>query len=178
MQLNKENYLTNDDINNLVKKEKEKIKLIDLLVKIYTNYDKTKLKELIKDQDGKKFSKSRFDLIKQRQLKLEDFHFENNEELNLFQKNLLSSGQEKNEINKDDINNILNLSKSLTNCLKFLSDNIKIVYDSLEKVVKWYNLNNYELTIPSAKNEENVEDIFNSLQNIINYTKQRKTFYS
>lgn len=178
MQLNKENYLTNDDINNLVKKEKEKIKLIDLLVKIYTNYDKTKLKELIKDQDGKKFSKSIFDLIKQRQLKLEDFHFENNEELNLFQKNLLSSGQEKNEINKDDINNILNFSKSLTNCLKFLSDNIQIVYDSLDNFVKWYNLNNYELTIPSAKNEENVEDIFNSLQNIINYTKQRKTFYS
>ena len=40
MELNKENYLTSDDINNLVKKEKEKIKLIDLIVKIYTNYDK------------------------------------------------------------------------------------------------------------------------------------------
>ena len=167
--LNKDYYLTNDNINNLVKKEKEKSNLINLVVKIYSNYDKNMLISLIKTENGKDYVKSLFQLIRERKLKLEDLHFENKDDLILFQKNLLSSVE-----TKDELNNVLNLSENLTGCLKFISDNIKSICNVLDYLQKWYKWNNYELTIQVAKNEEKIDEIYDSLLSIIQYTKTKK----
>ena len=167
--LNKDYYLTNDDINHLVKKEREKAHLINLVVKIYSNYDKDMLTSLITTENGKDYVKSLFQLIRERKLKLEDLYFENKDDLILFQKNLLSSVE-----TKDELNNVLNLSENLTACLKFISDNIQSICQVLENFKKWYKWNNYELTIQVAKNEEKIDEIYNSLLSIIQYTKPKK----
>ena len=69
--LNEELYVSSDDIDILtIKKEREKIKLIKLIVQIYANYDKDFLMKLVVSKNGKECSRAVLDLLYNKKLNL------------------------------------------------------------------------------------------------------------
>ena len=160
-----EYFLTKKDISNFNIKRDEKLKLIYLIVKIYSIYNNEYLMELILSEDGKLYSKALFDLIIDRKIKFTDLKFENQENVLQFQNNLLGIAK-----SKRDIDNIIKLSKGLTNSLKFILNNYKIIYSILDenKVIYRSDYSNFVLFLSKLDNSDNITNIYNLLSKLFN----------
>ena len=168
----KEYYLSNEDINNFIVSKKEKPKLINLIVKIYANYNKKFLMELIQSKNGNLYSRSVLDLLNEKKLKFNDLFFNNKENLIQFQYNLLTVSE-----NKKEINYVIKISKKLTNCLKFICENYNIICSILEKDSRFYrgDEKNYLLTLSDLENDEQIDNINEVLIKIFD-TKDYRIF--
>ena len=168
--LNHEYCLLSEDIDKINSK-REKSKIIDLIIYIYANYDKDYLKKLIDSKNGKDYMRAIFDLIINKILKLSDLSFKNDEELKLFQKNLLLVSK-----SKEEINFTIKLFKGLTNSLQFILENIDIINSILDKKGGGFfglDNNNY-LTLENLTNEDNdIHKIYGLLSNIIKLSSNK-----
>jgi len=163
--------LLNEDIDKLILK-KQKPKLIDLIVNIYANYDKEYLMKLIQCKDNKNYCRSVFDLLNKNTLKLKDLSFKNEEESNVFQKNLLSVSK-----TKDEVNFVIKLSKGFTNSLIFINENFLKIYSILEENASKFSgeKSNYHLSLGNLGKEDNdFQKIYVALSGIIKSTQEKK----
>ena len=117
IKLNKNYYLSNEDINSPIFSN-VKQSIINLIVIIYVNYDKEFLIKLILSKDSKEVCRTVLDLLNNNKLKYSIFAYNNQEDLVHIQNNLISISKTKNEIE-----NILKISKGLTNYLEVIKDN-------------------------------------------------------
>ena len=161
--------LTSNDIDSLTIK-KYRNKLIKLLVKIYSYYDKESLMEIIQSKHGKEASRAIFDSLKQKEIQFEDLCFENKNDLDLFQKSLLFISE-----TKDEINYVIKISEGLNNSLQFIYKNCKEICELLEKnasMFKWKETN-YLLSLANPKIDDDINEIYNLLSQIIVKTNNR-----
>ena len=164
-------FLSSDEIDLLtIKKEKEKPKLLKLIVKIYAHYNRKFLTQLIQSKNGKDCSRTLLDLLTSKELKLDELSFDSEEELNTLQENLLHITK-----SKEEINYVIKISQGLTNILKFMAKNNKEINDLMEKYAGYfqYRKNNF-LSLDEPKINDNIEELFSLLSNIIALTKDRK----
>ena len=169
--LNKELFLSGDDIELLtLKKEKEKSRLLELIVNIYVNYDTQFLMKLILSKHSKECGRALLNLLYIEKLKYDDFTFNNEEDENQLQTNLLYIIE-----SKEEINNVIKISRGLTKSLKFIKRNCKEIHDLLEKKAGYFHWKetNY-LSLPNPKIDDDTEEIYKLLSDIINLSNQRK----
>ena len=169
--LNKELFLSGDDIELItLKKEKEKSKLLELLVIIYVNYDIQFLMKLILSKHSKEYGRALLNLLNIEKIKYDDFIFNNEEDQNLLQTNLLYIIE-----SKEEINNVIKISRGLTKSIKFIKRNCKEIHDLLEKKAGYFHWKetNY-LSLPNPKIDDDTEEIYKLLSDIINLSKERK----
>ena len=162
--------LLSEDIENIKIKNKKQF-LIDLIVYIYAHYDKKYLMELINSQKGGDYSRSIFDLLINKVIKLNDLSFKNNEEFNNFLINLLNSSN-----SKEEIDYIIKIINKFTSSLHFICDNCKIICEILEKNAKIYKFDkyNYLLYLNDLSKDDNIMEIYNTLSKILVMTKDKK----
>ena len=147
--------MSNTQLNNFIISKNEKPFLINLIVKIYANYNKEFLKKLINSTNGNEYSRVILNLLNEKILKFSDLAIQNQENLLNFQKNLLSVSKSKNEINY-----IIQISKGLANGLNFITENYRTIYNILVKSSGFYrNEENYILSLPDINNNENIDNI-------------------
>ena len=161
MILNHEFYLLNEDVEFLSSNNK-KTKIINLIVYIYSKYDKEFLMKLIQSNNGKIYCREIFYLLYNEKLEYIDLIF-NDGELNQFQKHLLETSD-----TKKDIDTIIKLSNGFSKSLKFIQEN----YESICKKLP----NNYLLTIRAEtfvtlgkideKETIDIDEIYNILNDI------------
>ena len=164
-------FLSSDEIDLMTtKREKEKQKLLNLIIKIYANYGKNFLIVLIKSKNGANCSRILLDLLTKNELKIDELSFENEKELNPIQGILLHVVK-----SKDEINYVVKISQGLINLLKFVYNNYKEINDLIEKYAGYFqNKKNNYLTIDKPKLNDNIEEIYTLLSNIINLEKNKK----
>ena len=169
--LNEDICLSSDDIDILtLKNEKEKKKLIRLIILIYVNYDRNNLMKLIQSKNSKDCCRVLLDLLNDKELKLDDLNFEKQEDLDLLQKSLLLNSK-----TKEEINYIIKISEGLIKSLQFIEQNCKEICVILEKnasIFHW-KATNYLLSLASPTLEDNVMEILKFLSNIIDLTKKK-----
>ena len=103
--------MSSDEIDLMTtKREKEKQKLLNLIIKIYADYGKNFLIVLIKSKNGANCSRILLDLLTKNELKIDELSFENEKELNPIQGILLHVVK-----SKDEINYVVKISQGLTN---------------------------------------------------------------
>ena len=128
--LSKDLFISNDDIEVLISKNKrEKPKLLKLLTKIYIYYENNFLMELLGSTNGKDCSRILLDLLIGKEIKFEDFTFQNENERNKLQMALLHITK-----TKDEINYVIKISEGLVNSLKYIYQNHKEINDLIEKM--------------------------------------------
>ena len=127
--------------------------------------------ELINSKNGGDYSRSIFDLLINKAIKLNDLSFKNNEEFNNFLINLLHSSN-----SKEEIDYLIKIINSFTNSLHFICDNCKIICDILEKNSKIYKFEkyNYLLYLNDLSKDDNIMEIYNTLSKILVMTKDKK----
>ena len=163
--LNKEYYLSIEEIDKLNLKEKEKFILIELILWIYFNYDKEYLMILIKLYEKDYYIRFIFYFIMKKNLKIDDLHFKNVEEIKLFKQKLLFISKSITEINY-----IIKLSKGLTNSLEFIQENIYHINKIFEE--NEFDKNNY-LSLNNLTDEDNdIDKIYKLLKNIFEIIKK------
>ena len=170
--LKEELYLSSDDIDLLtLKKDKEKAKLIKLITYIYANYDKNSLLKLIQSKNSKECSRIVLDLLNDKELRFDDLSYKNQEDIDIIQKNLLFISK-----TKEEINYVIKLSEGLTNSLKFISKNCKEICVLLEKNASYFQWKdtNYLLSLANPQLDDNIDDIFKLLSEVIALTKDKK----
>ena len=146
--LSKDLFISNDDIEVLISKNKrEKPKLLKLLTKIYIYYENNFLMELLGSTNGKDCSRILLDLLIGKEIKFEDFTFQNENERNKLQMALLHITK-----TKDEINYVIKISEGLVNSLKYIYQNHKEINDLIEKNAglipfNYLNLENIKLLI-------------------------------
>ena len=168
--LNPELCLSNEDIQKLILND-QRPKFNSLIVNIYANYDKENLMKLIYSKNGNLYSRPIFDLLSYRSLKVGDLPFKDEKEIKVFQKILLNVSE-----SKEEINYLIKISKGLTNSLRFIQDNCKTICSILEEKASYfsYQRTNYLLTLNNlSKEDNNIEEIFEILAKILNYTKDK-----
>ena len=169
-QINTTYYINDDDLSNLEKNLK-KSKFLYLLIEIYSNYDYIYLLRLMKSKSGNLFSRGILDLLMDNKNKILNLLVQDDNNLKIFQKILLKASEK-----KDDINNIIKLSKGLYNNLLFIKENMNEIYQTLNKIITILNLNfftNYELSLNNPEENEDIDKIISVLSEIINLTKDK-----
>ena len=168
--LNKEFFLSNEEINQFTNKnKKEKEKIIKLFIEIYANNNKDYLMDLIQSNNSKEYGKVILSLLVQRTLKVTDFSFKAKEFIPSFQKNLLSISQ-----SKDEINLIIKISENLSKSIEFIGQNYNDIYTKLDKQSS-YLINkavSYLLTLPQPKPSDDLSLIYQNLYDI--FTNKHK----
>ena len=168
--LNKDLFLSSDDIELLTSKnKKEKTKLMKLISKVYAYYENNFLMELLKSKNGEECSRILLDFLIGKELKIDDFSFQNEEERNNLQLNLLHVTR-----TKDEINYVIKISEGLENSLKFINQNHKEINDLIEKISGIFQRENNFLSLESPKLADNLDNIFDLFTSIINLSKARK----
>ena len=163
IKLDKNFYFSNEEIMNFKIDGKEKSEFINLIVKIYSIYDKEFLLELIQSKNWEIYSRFFIQLINTKQLKFSDLLLNNLDSLSICQQNLLSLA-----ITKQDIDDVLKISINFVNCLKFIKNN----YGTIMNILNKNNKNNYDnlyLSIPKIKKDDDIEEIYKLLSDIIDY---------
>ena len=112
-------YITDEDIDKIISKKKQKI--IEMIVKMLIDYDDKYLMKLIKGKNGPDICRCILDLLYSG-LKLANFANNNIEDFNVFQKLLLSVAKTQNEVEY-----IVNIIKGLMPGLNFIKENIDIL---------------------------------------------------
>jgi len=103
----KEHYISNEEIIKSNINENQKSGIIKLIVKKYSLYD---IQYLIESKGSNEYNRAILELINLKKLKISDMTFKSEESIIKFQNILLLISCPKN-----DINNILKLSKGLKN---------------------------------------------------------------
>jgi len=166
----KEYYISNEDINEMIIDPTQKSILIRKIVNIYFLYDISYLIELKKNQE---FSRAILDLIIASDFNFYDSLFKSEETILNFQNDLLSVSKTKIELNY-----ILKLSKGLTKYLKFILDNYEKIYTIVKESANSYTFNksNYLLSLPKLENDDTIEQINELLKSILE--KKNKDDYN
>ena len=163
--------ILSDDIDSLtLENEKEKNKLIILLLKIYAlNNGTSNLISLVESKNGNQCSKTILDLLNGKEIKFENLKFEKEEDALLLKKNLLYAAK-----TKEDLNFIFKMSKGLTDCLKFILQFSKEIYDILKKNEPYTRKQNYyylKLVEPTV--EDDIDILKEYLVKIFEFTKDK-----
>ena len=97
-------------------------------------------------------------------------NIENKEEINKFKKLLLSLAKDKKTVNE-----ILMIKSNLTDCLQYLTENMKYICDILEKNSSFFdnNKNNYELTFQRPEVNDDVPKCIINIYKIFNEAKHK-----
>ena len=169
--ISKDLFLSSEDIELLTSKnKKEKPKLLKLLAKVYVYYENNFLMELLSSKNGEELSRILLDFLIGKELRIEDFSFQNENERNKLQIDLLHVTK-----TKDEINYVIKISEGLENSLKFIHQNHKEINDLIEKYAHiWHLRENNFLSLESPKLTDNFDNIFTFISNIINLSKARK----
>ena len=170
--LNENLILSNDDIDILtLKNEKEKMKLLKLLARIYAYYDKNNLLKLIQLKNAKECCRIVLDLLNNKELKCEDLSLEKQEDIDILQKNLLFASK-----TKEEINYIIKISDGLINSLKFINKYCKEIYIILDKNASYFQWkeSSYFLTLANPRKNDDINEIEKLLSEIIKVTKDKK----
>ena len=169
--LKEEYFIVSDDIDSLTfKNEKEKSKLIKLIVIIYAFFNLENLIKLFESKNGNQSSKAMLDLLYNQEIKLEDLTFKNEEKFLLFQKNLLFASK-----TKEEINFVNKLSNGLINCLKFILQYCKEICEILEKNAGYFKRKdtNYLLKVAEPKIDDDITSITKYLTEIFQFIKKK-----
>ena len=172
-ELNKNYFVSDKDIDNLGMKIK-KSKFLYLLIEIFANCDDTYLFKLLNSKYGNDFSRGTLDLLIDEKIKFKNFSFKDEKEFINFQKNLLSISDK-----KEEVNYIIRLSKSLYNNLIFINENFATISKILEdnaKVLRWKSTN-YQLSLESPSETDDIDKIFIALSDIIKLLKDHNKAY-
>jgi len=164
--LDKKYYVTGEDIDKLGIKI-EKNKLFTLLLQIYAKYDINYLLELMKSKKGDDYSRIVLDLLNDK-IKYEELIFEKENDISLFQKKLLSVST-----TKEEINEIIKIKKGLLNHLNFIKENFKTIFQKIEKSKTIFSYN-YILNLDEPLIDDNFDEIFKIIKEIIDLTKNKK----
>jgi len=159
-ELNKEYYITVEDLDKISMKL-PKTKFLDLLIEIFSIYDCSYLLQLIKSKYGKNFSREILDLFLNKKLRFTDLSFNNENDFNDFQINLLSITK-----SKEEIIFVIKLSKSLYENLIFIKNNLNIICKILEdnaKIYRW-NSTNYQLSLGNFNDKDDIDSILFDLK--------------
>ena len=168
-QINKVYYINDDDLDKLGMKLK-KSNFLNLLIEIYSNYDCIYLLDLMKSKKGDLFSRGILDLLMNNKNKILNLLVQDDKILKIFQKYLLKASE-----NKDDINNIIKLSKGLYCNLLFIKENMNEIYQTLDNIIKFYQFyKNYELSLNNPEGNEDIDNIISVLSEIIKLTEDKK----
>ena len=169
--LKKDYLILSDDIDCIAfKNENERNKLINLLVKLYANYNTNYLIDLVKGKYSEQCSKTILDLLNNKEIKFDNINFENEENYSLIKKNILFAAK-----TKADINFIIKMSKGLTECLNFIFQYFKEICEILEKnasSLKWKETN-YLLTLVEPTKEDDIDNITDLIKKIFELLKQK-----
>ena len=168
----KDYLISSDDIDSLtVKNNNEKNKLINLIVKIYAfNNSVDNLIKLIESKNGIQCSKTILDLLNNKEIKFENLTFEKEEDYLLLKKNLLFSAK-----TKEDINFIIKMSRGLVDCLQFIDQFAKEIYEILKKCEPFRKkTEHYQLKLPEPKIEDDIEILTQYLKKIFEIGKEYK----
>ena len=163
--------ILSDDIDSLThENEKEKSKLINLLVKLYAYNDSVNnLILLLESKNGSQCSKATLDSLNNKEIKFEELKFEKEEDYLKFKKNLLFAAK-----TKDDINFILKMSRGLTDCLQFILQFTKEIYDILKKNEPYTRKNvYYYLKLVEPKVDDDIEILTEYLKKIFEFSKNK-----
>ena len=97
-------------------------------------------------------------------------NIENKEEINKFKKLLLSLAKDKKTVNE-----ILMIKSNLTDCLQYLTENMKYICDILEKNSSFFDddKNNYELTFQRPEVNDDVPKCIINIYKIFNEAKHK-----
>ena len=166
--IKKDYFFSNDNLLKLVSSKKDYNSLFNLIVRLYSIYNKDYLMKLIED-NWKECSRELFNLINNDILRLKDLNLEN-DELNKIQKYLLLVSK-----SKDEINYVIKISGGLYKSLKFIKDNCIIICKILEENAKllYSQSTNYLLTLPKSLDEDNIDNIYNLLKSIYSLIKDK-----
>ena len=168
-ELNKEYYITVEDLDKISMKL-PKTKFLDLLIEIFSIYDCSYLLQLIKSKYGKNFSREILDLFLNKKLRFTDLSFNNENDFNDFQINLLSITK-----SKEEIIFVIKLSKSLYENLIFIKNNLNIICKILEdnaKIYRW-NSTNYQLSLGNFNDKDDIDSIFILLSDIVKLLEKK-----
>ena len=126
--------------------------------------------KLMKDKNGKIFSREIFNLLKDKTLSLIELSLQN-DELIIFQKNLLLVSK-----SKEEINYLIKLSDGLEKGFQFIEENCAIICNVLETNFKIFasDNTNYLLALPKLIDKDDIDNIYISLQNIFYKTRDKK----
>ena len=169
--LKKDYLILSDDIDCIAfKNENERNKLINLLVKLYANYNTNYLIDLVKGKYSEQCSKTILDLLNNKEIKFDNLNFENEENYSLIKKNILFAAK-----TKADINFIIKMSKGLTECLNFIFQYFKEICEILEKNASSLKgkETNYLLTLVEPTKEDDIDNITDLIKKIFELLKQK-----
>ena len=165
--LDKKYHVTGEDIDKLGIKN-EKNKLVPLLLQIYAKYDINHLLVLLNSKKGDIYSRIVLDLLNDK-IKYAELIFEKENDISLFQKKLLSVST-----TKEEINEIIKIKKGLLNHLNFIKENFEIIFQKIEKNQSFISNDNYILNLDGPLIDDNFDDIFKIIKEIIDLTKNKK----
>ena len=162
--LNPEYYLNDEEIDKLIC-PRRKNKLIALIVGIFLKADTIHLMNLIKSKIGPDVCRSLLDLLSIGELKLDDLHFSKMEDLNIFQKILLSISKTKKEVQY-----AVSISQGFLLCLTFIKDNVDLLLtmDSYLFPIKLNSIGDKNTV------KININDIFNIVNDIAYKSADKK----
>ena len=175
IQLEKDSLIFSDDIDILTfKNEKEKNKLINLIVKIYCYYNNDLLINLIESKNGSKCSKEILELLSRQEIKIEELFFEKEDKFSLFQKNLLLESK-----TKEELNFAIKMSKTLNESLNFILQYSKQICDTLEKNAGYFKgkNTNYLLSLADPTMEDDIDNMTQTLKKIFESLELQKKNY-
>ena len=165
-QINKEYYLSDADIEKLRLKMK-KLKFINLIIEIYSNYDSDYLLLLMQSKNANIYSEIFLNLLFDNKIKFDKL-FKNAKDLKFIQKKLLLVAKK-----KYDVNYIIKLSKGLYNNLTFIEENFKTIYEILEKNASFFSWSttNYQLSLDNLEYGANIDEIIKLISSILSKNK-------
>ena len=169
IKLNKEFYITDEDIENL-KIKINTSKFFILLIEIYLNFDVNYLLKLTESKNGNDYTRIVLYCLINNKNKF-NLSFNIEEDLLIFQKKLISVSQ-----TKDEVNSIIKLKKGFYNNLKFINDNFVQIYNIIENDLKNGISKNitFQVSLDKLENDENIDNIFLVLSNIIFQNEEKK----
>ena len=162
IKLNKEFYITDEDIENL-KIKINTSKFFILLIEIYLNFNVNYLLKLTESKNWNDYTRIVLYCLINNKNKF-NLSFNIEEDLLIFQKKLISVSQ-----TKDEVNSIIKLKKGFYNNLKFINDNFVQIYNIIENDLKNGISKNitFQVSLDKLEYDENIEKIFIILYNII-----------
>ena len=168
--LDPEYCLLSEEIDKLILNE-QRPKFNDLIVCIYANYNKEYLMKLIFSNSANNYNRAILDLLMAKTLDLNDLSFKKEQDLKIFQINLLSVSK-----SKDEINYILKITNGFTKSLEFLQNNLPKICLILEENAGLFKREktNYLLTLANlTKDDNDINEIYRLLSNILSLTKDK-----
>ena len=157
--LEKDYYITEEEIDKIISKNKPRI--LKLIVLIYVKQDSQYLMKLIKGVNGPNICRKILDLIYENEINFDNLGFKRDEDFKTFHKILLSVSNTKNELEI-----VVKILEGLCPCLNFINENIDLILAMESKC--------FPINLDPPNEKDDIDEIFRLVNEIINKSSEKK----